>query len=158
MAGAKGERSGVRLQLRGARLRLPRRAAQPAHITRPTHSAASPPAARPHPERARERVAGSRQGGADPRTSCPRDTGMCCSRLGGQLNNSAPFSLRRGVSNLTGCVPRFLFVTGCSGKAFRIKLGLNYQSAKQFLPEKDHSILLRQIDGFLKGMSLVLSL
>ena len=53
MAGARGERSGVRLQLRGARLRLPRRAAQPAHITRPTHSAASPPAARPHPERAR---------------------------------------------------------------------------------------------------------
>ena len=132
MAGARGERSGVRLQLRGARLRLPRRAAQPAHITRPTNSAASPPAARPHPERARERVAGSRQGGADPRTGCPRDTGMCCSRLGGQLNNSAPFSLRGGVSNLQGVFQGFCLLPAALGRHSGLSLALTIKVQSSF--------------------------
>lgn len=155
MAGPGGERSGVRLQRRGARLRLPRRTAQPARITRPAYSAASPQAARPHPERARERVAGSRQGGADPRTRCPRDAGMHCSRLEDQLNNSAPFAVHRGVSN-SECAPGFCLLPAALGRHSVLSLALNIKVQSSFVfvfffPHKDHCILLRQRDAFLKG-------
>lgn len=70
--GTGGERSGVRLQRRGARLGLPGRAAQPASLTRPAHPPhlrrrEAPPRARPR-EGGREprgRSAIRRAGGAD---------------------------------------------------------------------------------------------
>lgn len=56
-----GERSGVRLQRRGARLPLPRRAAQPTRISRPALPAASP---RPRgPTQGAPRAGGPEPGG-----------------------------------------------------------------------------------------------
>lgn len=78
--GRRGERSGVRLQRRGARLGLPRRAAQPAALTRPARPPhprrrEAPPRARPRDGgRAAASAVGERprgRGGARPRPPCP---------------------------------------------------------------------------------------
>ena len=106
------------------------------------------------PPRARPREGGREPPGRGrPQDRLPSRYRNVLQQARGPTKQLCSFLTPRWSEQLTGCVPRFLFVTGCSGKAFRIKLGLNYQSAKQFLLEKDHSILLRQIDGFLKGMS-----
>lgn len=62
VAGRRGRALGVRLQRRGARLRLPGRTAQPAAAAAPrgpSHLLGPPP----HPGSARPPVAGSREGG-----------------------------------------------------------------------------------------------
>lgn len=69
VAGRRGRALGVRLQRRGARLRLPGRTAQPAAAAAPrgpSHLLGPPP----HPGSARPPVAGSREGG--------RSTGWLC--------------------------------------------------------------------------------
>ena len=83
-----------------------------------------------------EAVAGSRQGGADPRTSCPRDTGMRCSRLRGQPNNSAPFSLRGGVSNLQGVFQGFCLLPAALGRHSGLSLALTIKVQSSFCQKR----------------------
>lgn len=132
----------------------PWRAAQPAHITRPTHSAASPPAARPHPERARERVAGAARAG-------PTLQGQAALEIQEQRLQQARgptkqlFSSHSAVEEqLTGCVPVFVCYRLLLGRHSGLSLALNYQSKELFCQKRITASFLRQVDGFFKGMSL----
>lgn len=134
-------------------------ARRPASSHHPPNTLGRISTGREAPPRARPREGGREPPGRGrPQDKLPSRYRNALQQAKGPTKQLCSFLTPRWSEQLTGCVPRFLFVTGCSGKAFRIKLGHNYQSAKQFLPEKDHSILLRQVDGFLKGMSLVLFL
>lgn len=112
----------------------PSRLASPAQHTRPhLHPPRGPTQSAPA-----RRWQGAARAGPTPGQAALEIQECAAAVWGDELNTSAAFALCSGVNNLTGCAPRFLFVTGCSWKAFKIKLGLKYQSAKQLLQEKDH--------------------
>lgn len=89
-------------------------------------------AGREAPPRARPQEGGREpRGRGRPRDARPGDAGMRCSRLGDPRSSSA-LPGPRWNEPLTGCAPRFLFVTGHSWKAYRLCLAVNIKSAKQF--------------------------